>query len=77
MKKQKQIIQIVVILFILVLPMLLIAQDLSENNAFNDSTTPGADAAAIYLVLSLLIAISIGYLAKKLKHKKIVMSNYI
>ena len=67
MKKQTQIIQILVILLVLLIPMLLMAQPVG-----NPYGTGGGDpdAAPIDGGLSLLVAAGVGYGAKKLKERR-------
>ena len=64
MKKQKYIIQILIILLVLLLPTLLMAQPVG-NPYGTGSGDP--DAAPIDGGLSLLVAAGVGYGAKKLK----------
>ena len=67
MKKQKYIIQILVILLVLLLPTLLMAQPVG-NPYGTGSGDP--DSAPIDGGLSLLIAAGVGYGAKKLKERR-------
>ena len=67
MKKQTQIIKILVILLVLLLPMFLMAQPVG-NPYGSGSGDP--DAVPIDGGLSLLVAAGVGYGAKKLKERK-------
>ncbi len=73
MRKQTQIIQILVLLVVLLVPMLLMAQDLQVDNQHTSSDAPYSDTALIYAGICLLLALGVGYgtnFLKKLKNKK-------
>jgi hypothetical protein len=68
MKKQTQIIQILVMLIVLLTPMILMAQGPQENPYGAGGGEPSS--APIDGGLSLLVAAGVGYGAKKLKEKR-------
>ena len=70
MKKQTQIIQILLMLIVLLTPILLLAQTPPADNPFGGSGTADPDAAPIDGGLSLLVAAGVGYGAKKLKERR-------